>query len=501
MNPAGDFPQKRRPGYSVPGLKPKARDEEQVPKASPLGTMIFLLGLFLTMVNLTGDSASKIAAFAARGVALSLAASILVDLRNGLRNLVRPDVMALCSLFFLTLFEFLLPQSNLDQMLSPKSLSAGCEACMWGFAGIAIGRHVMVMGNRHFTEMFAYPVSPAFIIRIFWSCFVIGYFYMLMSVNFNPIEMVSQFLDARFSQSWTRGRFGSWSVLLGEFALLIYVLPAIAGVVLARPERYTKSQVMQVILVFAFTIFYGFTSGTRNVFACYLVTFLIGYAFSLKREETKRLIAVTACVAVALLVATRVMLEFRTVGLRYYISSFKEIQAERDTGTDDSKFFVDYNLFVICQMTEVFPERYHYLGWEVPYQSLIRPIPRALWPQKPEGLSISFEEVLGVEGLTLASSFVGESYISYGFVGVFLTGMFFGIVFGWWGMLASPRNSDFGVLVYASGFFAAVISMRSMFVFTTAILPTIAALVAGQYMMRQGKARPGGGLPQTGGRP
>jgi hypothetical protein len=42
-----------------------------------------------------------------------------------------------------------------------------------------------------------------------------------------------------------------------------------------------------------------------------------------------------------------------------------------------------------------------------------------------------------------------------------------------------------GILIYASGFFAAVISMRSMLVFTTALLPTIAAILLGVVVARQ----------------
>jgi len=98
------------------------------------------------------------------------------------------------------------------------------------------------------------------------------------------------------------------------------------------------------------------------------------------------------------------------------------------------------------------------------------------------------ETALGVEGLTLAASFIGESYISWGWTGVFLAGIFFGALMGWWSRMASPENSDFGILVYASGFFAAVISMRSLFVFTTALLPTLAAVVFGKLAFRQIKA-------------
>ena len=86
--------------------------------------------------------------------------------------------------------------------------------------------------------------------------------------------------------------------------------------------------------------------------------------------------------------------------------------------------------------------------------------------------------------MTVASSFVGEAYMSGGFIAIALTGLALGVFTGWWSALLSPRNSELGILIYASGFFAAVISMRSIFVVTTALLPTVAALVIGTYAAR-----------------
>ena len=45
-----------------------------------------------------------------------------------------------------------------------------------------------------------------------------------------------------------------------------------------------------------------------------------------------------------------------------------------------------------------FPRTHPFLGFEIPYQALIRPIPRAIWPGKPEGLSMTIEDVMEVEG-------------------------------------------------------------------------------------------------------
>jgi hypothetical protein len=72
----------------------------------------------------------------------------------------------------------------------------------------------------------------------------------------------------------------------------------------------------------------------------------------------------------------------------------------------------------------------------------------------------------------------------YGLSTVFLFAVMFGIVGGWWNRIASERNSEFGILIYSSGFFAAAIAMRSMMVFTTAIIPTVFAVIFGVIFLR-----------------
>jgi hypothetical protein len=91
--------------------------------------------------------------------------------------------------------------------------------------------------------------------------------------------------------------------------------------------------------------------------------------------------------------------------------------------------------------------------------------------------------------MTVAASFAGEAYMAGGFIAVFLIGLSFGVAAGWWNSLFSPKNSEMGLLIYASGFFSAVISMRSLFVFTTALMPTAAGLVIAIYLVRYLTAR------------
>lgn len=486
----------KRPGYPPRPTEPvdseKETFEEEAPRPVPLATLLFLFGLLLTGVALKGSLATDLARHAAYGVGLSLALSFAIELRSGIRNLIRADNMALVALYFLTFFEFFFPQKDFAHMTSPESAHTAIIAVLWGMAALAVGRHLVNVRRHPFSNIFERPVPPSWMITLLWMCFGVGALHMLIAVNFNPIEMCIQIMGPRFSQPWQRGRFGDWKALITELGLFLYLIPPLLGIIFARRQKYTKGQLFPAAVLLAFIFFQGFASGTRNVFASYLATFVIGYAFAVPKSRQREVVTIGVAAAALLVFATTSILSFRQVGLLNYLQG-KHVRSENP----QQSLFIDYNLYAISKLMEAFPARHSFLGWEVPYIAVIRPIPRAIWPGKPEGLSFSIEDAMGLEGLTIAATFVGESYMAFGLPAVIATGLFFGMLTGWWGRLASPRNSDLGILIYASGFFAAVISMRSLFVFTTALLPTIAAIVLGSYIVKllQERARRGAGPP------
>ena len=68
----------------------------------------------------------------------------------------------------------------------------------------------------------------------------------------------------------------------------------------------------------------------------------------------------------------------------------------------EQEFFVDNNMISLGKLTSVFPEPIAYLGGEVPKWALVKPIPRAIWKNKPEGLSTGIEDAMGISGHTVA---------------------------------------------------------------------------------------------------
>jgi oligosaccharide repeat unit polymerase len=437
-------------------------------------TGVLVPGLLITALTLPSGNAGETFIYAANGAAFVLILSLAIELRSGFRGMLRADIVMILTLFGLTLIEFLIPQKQMfDFEVSAQGAVDGSAAVLIGFMGITIGRHFFpsTPPPRHAGRSLDIPPKTMF--RLYLLVFLLGYLHIFLAVNFDVLEAMRQMALPRFSQSWGRGRLGGWADLLVEVGALIYLIPPLAGCVYAQSYRYSALQKFLVAAIFIFTLYYGFSGGTRNVFGTYMITFCGAYLALQPNITFRRLISFLAPAGVIALVGMYFMLEFRTQGLGNY--SFSE--------SEFNGVFVDSNMTVISKLTEVFPRVHSYLGLEIPLNALIRPIPRAIWPGKPEGLSVGMEDALGVEGLTLASTFVGETYMAGGFLGVLLAGVFFGAAAGKWNQMGRDLNSNYKLILFVSGFFAAAISMRSLLSAGPTILPTLALWLYGKIFL------------------
>ena len=484
-------PARRQTNAPPPSPLPRRANEAasawESPRPQPVATIATLIGLILTAFAVSSGGParppSEMASVAAIGTAASLLLGFAFEVGRGLNNLIRADVLALLAFYFLTLFEFLFPQVSFDSMAAHESAATALYSVLIGFAGMLVGRHLIHPRRQPFQKVLTHEIPSGLLLLIFWVSFCIGYLHQWSSpaVGWDPVKWLDYALAPRFEQPWGRGRFGNFSALLYELNMLINLVPPLAGIILARRHRFGAIALVLVLLAYLLTLFLAFAGGTRNILATYLVTFVIGFAFAASKGRKKELLIISAAAVAILVFGTVTMPRIRTVGLKKVLSGEVAFaQARSET------MYVDYNLYNISKLTEVFPSKMPYLGLEVPYLALIRPIPRALWKGKPEGLSNSIEKALGYFGgnITISASYAGEAYMSGGIFAVLLISIFFGAINGWWSHLMAPNNSELGILIYSSGFFAAVISMRSLFTYTTALLPTVAAIVGTSYLVR-----------------
>lgn len=409
-------------------------------------------------------------------IGIGIAFAALAESQGNLRNLVRADWIAIVALYGLTLVEFLFEQPDFNQRSTMLETERALFLFSLGFLGIVFGRHLYV--GRSGTGFHVSELSPKLMLMAFWIVVPLGFAAELWAVKFNVVEMIDAQMGPRFSQPWSRGRIGGIYSLLYELGLFKYAVPALGGVLVNYRKFIGGGHFLFVLIAVGVTLFFGFCSGTRNVFAAYLAVFAGTYLLTLPRLGFAKTGVVGAACAVVFFSASFYMLEFRQIGLKRYWNARERIET-RET------FFVDYNMWAIGKLGMVFPKPYRYLGGELYWQAITKPIPRVLWPGKPEKLSMSIEGALEVEGLTIATTFIGESYMAFGELGVLLTGLGLGFLCGWWNSIGARMPGGYGQLVYASGFAAIAIAMRSLMFFTTNMLPTIGLIVVGWWLKNQ----------------
>lgn len=448
------------------------------PTPSSTGTICLLAGIAIAYTLFPAESSPQdMASAAAVPVGVGFAVSACFDSQRGMRNLLRTDLLCLFGIYSLTLLEFLFPQEEFYKMATSEETGLALNIVLTGMAAMAIGRHLVKPTPVSSRLLKLEDISNKALFNIFCISALLGYLYKLLAVEFDVIAMVDAMLGARFTQPWGRERLGGWSSLFIELSLMIYVVPPLAAIIWSRRRSYGKPQVLVAILIFGLVLFEGFAGGTRNIFITYLATFLMAYLLTLPKNTIVNTVFPIILTGVISVYGSYHMLEFRNMGLRNYIVNREYVsESTRDT------LHVDYNLASIGWIAAAVPKNHDFLGLEIITWSLVRPIPRVFWPGKPEGLSVSIEEIAGADGWTVAATYLGESYMMAGMVGVIVMSLLFGAMAAWWNRMAARQQSDYALVVYALGFFAAGITMRSMFWLTTTILPVL-ALIAFRKLM------------------
>src|SRR5262249_26071340 len=152
----------------------------------------------------------------------------------------------------------------------------------------------------------------------------------------------------------------------------------------------------------------------------------------------RRITVLFTLTASVLYLSAYYMVQFRNVGMDAYL------QGDSQGGWKSETLFIDYDLVTISRVTEIFPEQTPYLGLEMATYAILLPVPRTLWPDKPTKLSVSTADALNENGVSISSTFVGESYMMGGYAAVLMVGLLFGWLGSWWDRIGRDLRSNFG---------------------------------------------------------
>jgi hypothetical protein len=274
--------------------------------------------------------------------------------------------------------------------------------------------------------------------------------------------MVYYLGQERWAAPWGRGQLGGWDAFLDHLQYFGYLLPVLT-VVIGRRLGVRKVRTLICIVLSVVVALFLAQSGSRRVIGVVGGMALILWVLDQQRLRLKHLLT-TGLAIIALLVTLQVMLEYRNVGLSVLVGQ-GEISSgryEKRQVLEEKHLRVDDNFYRLCQIIQLIPAQYPFVYHKYLIYVIVRPIPRVLWPGKPVDAGFDLPTALGVEGLSLSYSVIGELYMSLGLIGVALGGWLYGrIASTASGLLARCRTQG-ALVIYSIVVMALFSGMRSI---------------------------------------
>lgn len=309
-------------------------------------------------------------------------------------------------------------------------------------------------------------VSQEFSINTYFAlaiaCFVIGILNFAIPCNFNISEMVYYLGQERWAAPWGRGQLGGWDAFLDHLQYFGYLLPVLTVVVGRRAGLRNVRTLICVALSVVISLFLA-QSGSRRVIGVVAGMALILWVLDQHRLQMKHLL-MTVVAILALLLTLQVMLEYRNVGLGVLVGK-GEIPSgrfEKQQILEEQHLRVDDNFYRLCQIIQLIPDTHPFVYHKYLVYVIVRPVPRVFWPDKPVDPGFDLPTVLGVRGLSLSYSVIGELYMSLGFIGIALGGWFYGRVASTASGLLARCNTQGALVIYSIVVMALFSGMRSI---------------------------------------
>jgi hypothetical protein len=155
---------------------------------------------------------------------------------------------------------------------------------------------------------------------------------------------------------------------------------------------------------------------------------------------------------IALAWTSQFILNIRTGGLQSFL----------ERGSEYDYLHVDDNFLRLAQVIEIVPAQHPYVGSGMVVYAIVRPIPRVFWPNKPVDAGFDLPTAVGMRGVSLSMSIIGEWYIGWGWMAIVIGGWLHGRLAKVANMLRDQGISSRNPIVYGLAVMVLVAGMRSM---------------------------------------
>lgn len=346
------------------------------------------------------------------------------------RNVFRPENIASSSLVYWVLLDLLqgaYPLRNISAATAEFSLllTGGFVCFLW--LGVMLPP---LRAPRSLIHVAGVKTSSSAVFRTIILFFALCMARFAIACRFDPVLMFSSLTKGRFSTPWAAGHTGGWQSFLDHLSYFGYLLPALTVVLYNRSRSINVQVVLSVLMSLCAMVFIA-SGGGRRICGVMVLAALATWILS-RRTVKIRHAVLSAGLMLGLLVLMQFLLHIRSGGLERtdgdsaFARALSAFTGDKDANTSKyDHIHVDDNFFRLCQIVDIIPDRHPYVYHRYIWWVLVRPIPRAIWPGKPESGGFNLTEQVGAQA-SLSSSIVGELYLSFGLVAVALGGFLYG---------------------------------------------------------------------------
>lgn len=437
--------------------------KQEYPIYPTLGLVSTIIGTFAAIFIIPANTTTPDVLFpCAVAMTLGLAIAPIAAALHSPRTLLRIEhILALSPIYWLLLD--LLQQAYTLESLHQTSIAGT-------FLGIGLftsGVWLTVLIRppslpKAIDNAASHTITPRTIFKLILVFFALAILKYAYPCNFNPVVMVMHLASDRWSAPWARGELGGWNSFIDHLDYFGYLLPTLTTLLAIRSRRVTIPVVMAIALSGIMTAFLA-QAGGRRIIGVVLGAAVICWVLEQPKIKLKQMII--SAVSVALILGImQWMLEFRNTGFQT-VNQKGEFQY--------SYLHVDDNFLRLAQTITLVPNHYPFVYHKQIIFTLVRPIPRVFWPDKPVDPGFDLPSVLGVDGISYSYSVIGDWYICAGWIGVFFGGLIYGVLARMVGQLLVRNTQSSNSIVYslcAMALFAGFRSMLELVLMSYAIL-------------------------------
>ncbi|MGL6338498.1 MAG: O-antigen polymerase, partial [Waterburya sp.] len=430
------------------------RLKQEYPIYPILGLASTIVGTFIAIFIIPENITTPDALFpSAVAMALGLAIAPLAAAYRSPRTLLRTEhILALSPIYWLLLD--LLQKAYTMERLEVNSIVGTFFSIGLFITGVwlaALMRPPSIPSSiAHAAD---HRLNPAIIFKLILVFFSLAILKFASPCGFDPALMFFHLGSDRWSAPWARETLGGWNSFIDHLDYFGYLLPTLTTLLAIRSRRIDLRVIVAIALSVITTAFLA-QAGGRRIIGVVLGAAIICWVLEQHKLKIKQIIV--ALVSVALVLGTmQWMLEVRNEGFQVLLQpETQELQYHH--------LHIDDNFLRLAQTITLVPRYYPYVYEKQIIFTLIRPIPRVFWPNKPVDPGFDLPSAIGVEGVSLSYSVIGDWYICAGWLGVFFGGLIYGGLARMVSQLLLRNKNSASAIVYSLSAMALFAGFRSM---------------------------------------